>query len=371
MTKGPHLRLALAVGLACTLVLATGSVPNGALQARAGVGQTKPTTAGAQADAPAETTAGVDADWWSPVQEGIRRAEYHVTWQEGTYLADVPAAYQAPNRAHNLRTYFTPQGPVLIPRTGIEAGEAPPWRWQASLEAWGRAGAMTRAPEANLEMQENRIEYHRGVGPVEWYRNDEEGLTQGFTFAEPPPGGQRDEPIEVQLNLSGNLVPGIAASGVEVELRTAAGVDALRYGALRASGADGTPLPARLSLNGSALSVQVDDAGAVYPVEIELAIRGLPPTAEWGLTFGSAGATFGASAATAGDVDRDGYSEVIVGAPNYDAGQDEEGGVFVYYGSAGGLYTFADWYKTMGQGGAHFGDAVSTPATSTAMAMPT
>jgi hypothetical protein len=58
----------------------------------------------------------VDADWWSTVQENIRRSEYQITWQEQTYLADVPAAYQAPNRAHNLRTYFSPDGPIVIPR---------------------------------------------------------------------------------------------------------------------------------------------------------------------------------------------------------------------------------------------------------------
>ena len=39
---------------------------------------------------------GGDADWWSTVQENIRRSEYHVTWQEQTYLEDVEAAYQAP-----------------------------------------------------------------------------------------------------------------------------------------------------------------------------------------------------------------------------------------------------------------------------------
>ena len=71
------------------------------------------------ADPPGELQAASSAsyaDWWSTVQENIRRSEYHVTWQEQTYLADVPAAYQAPNRAHNLRTYFRPEGPVVIPR---------------------------------------------------------------------------------------------------------------------------------------------------------------------------------------------------------------------------------------------------------------
>jgi len=62
--------------------------------------------------------------WWTAVQDEIRQSEYHITWEEHIYLVDLPAtsaslgagAYQAPNRAHNLRTYFTPAGVRLIPR---------------------------------------------------------------------------------------------------------------------------------------------------------------------------------------------------------------------------------------------------------------
>ena len=68
---------------------------------------------------------GVGADWWAMAQEDIRQSEYQVTWQDRAFLVDVanpsamlsPGAYQAPNRAHNLRTYFTPQGARIIPRS--------------------------------------------------------------------------------------------------------------------------------------------------------------------------------------------------------------------------------------------------------------
>jgi hypothetical protein len=42
----------------------------------------------------------------------------------------------------------------------------------------------------------------------------------------------------------------------------------------------------------------------------------------------------GYSVAGAGDVNGDGYSDVIVGAKSYDNGQSDEGAVFVYYGNA-------------------------------------
>jgi hypothetical protein len=48
---------------------------------------------------------------------------------------------------------------------------------------------------------------------------------------------------------------------------------------------------------------------------------------------------FGFSVASAGDVNGDGYSDVIVGALYQDAGATDEGNAFVYYGSASGIPT--------------------------------
>ena len=47
--------------------------------------------------------------------------------------------------------------------------------------------------------------------------------------------------------------------------------------------------------------------------------------------------SFGVSVGTAGDVNGDGYGDVIVGAPRYDNGETNEGRAFVYHGSATGL----------------------------------
>ncbi|HSR35396.1 MAG TPA: integrin alpha, partial [Anaerolineae bacterium] len=301
----------------------------------------------------------VNADWWSTVQQDIRRSEYYITWQEQTYLADVPAAHQAPNRAHNLRTYFTPGGPVVIPRVWTEETDAPPWRWEVRLVAWGRDGALQSASPAALEVQENRIEYQRD-GLVEWYRNDEDGLEQGFTLLAAPEGGQPGDALQLDLALGGDLVPELVQDGVELQLR-AQGTDAgLRYSGLWAVDAIGESLPAWLEMQGSNLSIRIEDVGAAYPIEVAPIITGLPTSYDWATTFGQSGAEFATSVATAGDVDGDGYSEVIVGAPNYDSGLVDQGGVFVYYGSSGGLYEWSDWYKIGDQGGAHYGHSVAT-----------
>jgi hypothetical protein len=56
-----------------------------------------------------------------------------------------------------------------------------------------------------------------------------------------------------------------------------------------------------------------------------------------------AGAGFGYLAARIGDVNGDGYADVAVGAPNYANGQVNEGLVSVFYGSPAGLVTPAGW----------------------------
>ena len=51
------------------------------------------------------------------------------------------------------------------------------------------------------------------------------------------------------------------------------------------------------------------------------------------------GANSGFAVCGAGDVNGDGFDDVLVGAPGYDDGQPEEGVVFVFHGSQTGLST--------------------------------
>ncbi|MCK4528402.1 FG-GAP repeat protein, partial [candidate division WOR-3 bacterium] len=87
---------------------------------------------------------------------------------------------------------------------------------------------------------------------------------------------------------------------------------------------------------------------------------GLSTTPDWTAESNQASAYFGWSVSTAGDVNGDGYSDVIVGAYGYDNGETNEGRAFVYYGSGTGLSTTPDWMDESNQAGAYFGYSVST-----------
>ena len=66
---------------------------------------------------------------------------------------------------------------------------------------------------------------------------------------------------------------------------------------------------------------------------------GLSSVRGWDVESNQSGAGLGFSVATAGDVNGDGYSDVIVGTSGYDNGQSQEGAAFAYLGSALGLST--------------------------------
>jgi hypothetical protein len=87
---------------------------------------------------------------------------------------------------------------------------------------------------------------------------------------------------------------------------------------------------------------------------------GLATVGAWTASSNQAGAWFGYSVATAGDVNGDGFSDVIVGAHRYDNGQADEGQAFVYHGAAAGLATTPSWDFESNQASAQFGWSVST-----------
>ncbi len=64
---------------------------------------------------------------------------------------------------------------------------------------------------------------------------------------------------------------------------------------------------------------------------------------------------FGAQVACAGDVNGDSFQDIIIGMDNYDSAYSDEGAVFVYYGAAGGPATTPNWMARGNSTYAHFG----------------
>jgi hypothetical protein len=142
--------------------------------------------------------------------------------------------------------------------------------------------------------------------------------------------------------------------------------------------ANGKEISYSLSGNEGNLNISLDEKNIVYPIKVIANItstnpsaentsvstsakgRGLSETPDWSAESNQANAEFGFSVSQAGDVNGDGYSDVIVGALDYDNGQSSEGMAFVYHGSSSGLSTSPNWTAESNQANASFGYSVST-----------
>ena len=73
---------------------------------------------------------------------------------------------------------------------------------------------------------------------------------------------------------------------------------------------------------------------------------GLPSAPDWSVEGGSANGAFGSAVDDAGDIDRDGYSDLIVGAYSWSDVLNGQGAAFLHYGGPSGPAVSAGWSDT-------------------------
>lgn len=224
------------------------------------------TPAPAQPDPPLQ-----QSSWFAQVQEGIRKGEYNISWQDRCVIDSEPGGLHATNRANNLRAYFREDGVQIVERETSD----PDWdvRWQ--FRAWGRKDAMRSVARTEPKSEEhtNRVSYAY-PGIEEWFVNTEDGLEHGFTIAQRPPG-------DGYLTLTGEFT-GLAkarngAQSNTLEFRDDNDDAVLQYSHLIVTDANGTELFAVMRQLGAQTSFTIDDASAYYPTTIA-AVDGSEPT---------------------------------------------------------------------------------------------
>jgi hypothetical protein len=177
-------------------------------------------------------------------RETIEAREYHASRTD--------RGLQAPNRAHALRTWFTP--------TGIQLQEREAGTELLGLQLNGRRPRHELAPVAAGQVSSAgaRVEIAR-AGLLEWFENSHEGLEHGFTLAQRP-AGDGDLVLELALeNGSARL------RGDDVVLTAETGRK-LGYAHLAARDAAGRALASRFEIADTGrVRIAVADAGASYP----------------------------------------------------------------------------------------------------------
>jgi len=283
-----------------------------------------------------------DPGWRAGVLAAIEAAEYEASMAAGVL--------QAPNRARGLRTRFRPDGVEISRRevpAAVRAGDA--WRWRTT--AFGRAGALRAVAAVEPVADRGRVTYaHEGWN--EWYANTPAGLEQGFTIARRPAGAGALR-IEARVRHAGE--PRVDEDGRAVRW-VEGGRVVFESAGLHVFDAGHEALPARFEASGGAVAIVVDDRNARYPVVVD-PLLGFPATT---ITSGvDSEPWMGWSVSGAGDVNGDGYADVLVGAPKADVGGANRGRVWCFYGSATGLQAAGAWVRDGATDLAEYGWEVS------------
>ena len=205
--------------------------------------------------------------------------------------------------------------------------------------AWGRAGAMT--PFVPEPADPVRAMSRDADEITEWYRDQRDGVEQGWTLHSRPAG---TGPLRLEIAVEGAAHIRVDDDGRALTLgRT--GAPPLRYHGLAAWDATGRDLSAEMSLAADGLvAIEVHDEGARWPVTIDPVLTGA--TLHLGYRLGMIDSTdsFGDYVATAGDVNDDGYSDVLVSDSSYpDGGSVNDGAIWLFLGGQDGLASEPVW----------------------------
>ncbi len=319
---------------------------------------------------PTSSDAGIDeiSDHWKEgVFSDIRKKEYNITYSEKLN------SYQSPNRRNNIRFIYHKNGFTAMNRTAgtrmadekmsdqtdseLSYGNADEWELDLRISGLRRSSVSSAGLDVSMSCSEfkaagNKASIENGNLRID-YTNSEDGMRQDFIVKKRPEGAG-----SLRLELTAETDLKFIAGSDALMFKGKTGDERMRYSSLKCWDANGKELRGYFEKGSGqkSINIVVNDSGATYPVTIDP----LSSSYSWIKGGPQASGRFGYSVSTAGDVNGDGYSDVIVGAYQYDNGHTDEGIAQVFYGSATGLSTTAAWSKEGDDASASFGWSVST-----------
>lgn len=276
-----------------------------------------------------EKLAGLSSSTIETIKNQIAKQEYHISFDEAT------GTLQSPNRKQNLRAYYNPGKFTIQNRVDSAGHNFKLHLINEGIYADGKK-VFTAQSNAKRSNQENRLLIeHEGF--TEEFVNSEEGVRQNFIVKHAP---QNTRNLQVRLSAKGLK----ATNGSQNEVRFYRDGKQdnpetyVVYSDLHCWDANKQPLAATLAYVNDHLEINVSVEGAAYPVTIDpIVANGNPNNVNKTVESEQSYAWLGYSLSSAGDVNGDGYSDIIVGAPKYDWNGEDAGAAFVFPGSPSGV----------------------------------
>ena len=247
--------------------------------------------------------------------------------------------------------------PSYNPRGELTSAQ---WRYRLARPLLMRSGGGEEAIDEQPVLRQEGTQVtglYEGAGVTVRYDHKDRGLEQIVEIARRPVG---EDALRVVFEAPAGFEHHQPLERAELEVRYE-GRRIFGWQGLTVLDADGQRLEARLEGEGPQMIYHIEDAQARYPLTLD-PVATTSPWQSVGLT--SSGA-YGQSVAMAGDVDNDGFNDLLVGEPFFssnpaDPNQQKEGRVVLYKGSATGLRNTASWSVEADVNEAWMGSDVNT-----------
>lgn len=277
-----------------------------------------------------------EGTWWDKVRGEIETSTYHIKEKENHKF------FYSQNINHRMQTNYHPRGFEITP-----IGHSNDLVFGLNLEKIQVGNCLLSLQDsykAKLLKQQLNIDF--GTYTIE-YINNKNGMRQNFIIKE---GDERSSSILVELKIADGW-KGVPKGNKHIQFISTSPTaknhwKEIAYRDLKCWDAEGRQLESHMGVrDDQSLYINVNTQNAAYPITIDP----LSTTADWTYIGPSIDAEFGYSLKAAGDVNADGYADVIVGAWLENNSFLDGGAAYVFYGSATGLSSVPDW-KVEGNG---------------------
>ncbi|HKO79030.1 MAG TPA: hypothetical protein VJU78_01485 [Chitinophagaceae bacterium] len=280
-------------------------------------------------------------NWYTLARQKIREQEYHIKWKTGLQ------EFVTVNRKNQVGFYFRPDGYRVI---AFSSSQQEKDNWEFNFRFGGiQRGAhqFTTSSSVKIKQNGNQLVYQYPQYAIE-YLNDTSGMRQNFIINKRLSGHGL---LEIAIGLQGDLQTSVANNRqLILSSNNNGSLDTkLRYDQLKVWDRNHQLLDASMELidEGKTLIISVDDTHAAYPVTID-PLNHTPNWTDNGQgVLPSLDVLYGSTVSDAGDVNNDGFDDIIIGAPaNIDVLSStviaSTGQAFIYLGSATGPSTTPD-----------------------------